>query len=213
MFKRGISPLLAYILLFGFAVAMAVTVMNWAKTQAGNFDPSGGTGEIYCDGIDLKIVNIDRYYGYLNITLKNGGVYRIGRLTVQRSVRNYTVPSEDIGSCVILNTDSSNIGFGEMGDLMPGNNYKFSLSLGGELTQTIGDNLCSMNPGKDDNKCGDCKCPAYPKGSLGDDEVLVEWIAIVPWVEIEDSIFSCSEKKISLDKERDASLNICITPL
>ena len=51
--KRGVSPLIATVLLISFAVALGAVVMNWGR----NLDISK-PGDV-CSGISIKIRNID----------------------------------------------------------------------------------------------------------------------------------------------------------
>jgi len=74
--KRGVSPLIATVLLISFAVALGAVVMNWGR----NLDISI-SGDI-CSGVSIKVRNIndiqvcysgDGEDGYINFIIDNNG--------------------------------------------------------------------------------------------------------------------------------------------
>ena len=83
--KKGVSPLIATILLIAFAVALGSVVMNWGL----NLDlvKSGDK----CRNLEIKIRNIDGNQvcfggfgqnGYINFILDNAGVTDVSGLTI-----------------------------------------------------------------------------------------------------------------------------------
>jgi len=83
--KRGVSPLIATILLISFAVALGAVVMNWGR----NLDISK-PGDI-CSGISIKIRDIDNSQvcyindgdnAYINFIIDNNGNKNIDGLGV-----------------------------------------------------------------------------------------------------------------------------------
>lgn len=83
--KRGVSPLIATILLIAFAVALGSVVMNWGlNLQAGQPDD-------ICNPIEIKIRDTDQgqvCYGgfgsnsYINFILDNAGTAEVSGLAV-----------------------------------------------------------------------------------------------------------------------------------
>jgi len=83
--KRGVSPLIATVLLISFAVALGAVVMNWGR----NLDISI-SGEI-CSGVSIKIRNINNVgvcyagageNGYINFIIDNNGNRNVDGLGV-----------------------------------------------------------------------------------------------------------------------------------
>jgi len=83
--KRGVSPLIATILLISFAVALGAVVMNWGR----NLDISM-SGDI-CSGVSIKLRNIDDVQvcysgvgkdGYINFIIDNNGNRNIDGLGI-----------------------------------------------------------------------------------------------------------------------------------
>jgi len=84
-FKKGVSPLIATILLIAFAVALGSVVMNWGF----NFE-IGKTTDI-CAGVEIKLRNIGNaqacygsveHNGYINFILDNTGSVDISGLGI-----------------------------------------------------------------------------------------------------------------------------------
>lgn len=70
--KRGISELLAYVLLAGLAVSLSILVFNWLR-----FYVIPSTPKECPDGVSLII---NEYYcsnGKINITIKNKGLFNV----------------------------------------------------------------------------------------------------------------------------------------
>jgi len=83
--RRGVSPLIATVLLIAFAVALGSVVLNWGLNL--NF----GKNSDRCRNVELRIRNIDGtdicfggfgQNGYLNFILDNTGSTDINGLTV-----------------------------------------------------------------------------------------------------------------------------------
>ncbi len=83
--KRGVSPLIATVLLISFAVALGAEAMNWGR----NLDISKPGDK--CAGINIKIRNINNVQvcyaieednGYINFVLDNEGNRDIGGLGI-----------------------------------------------------------------------------------------------------------------------------------
>lgn len=83
--KKGVSPLIATILLIAFAVALGSVIMNWGL----NLDL--GKPDDKCNNVAIKIRDIDNYEvcygdfgqnGYINFILDNVGSADISGLTI-----------------------------------------------------------------------------------------------------------------------------------
>ena len=83
--KKGVSPLIATILLIAFAVALGSVIMNWGL----NLDL--GKPDDKCGNVAVKIRNIDNFEvcygdfgqnGYINFILDNIGTADISGLTI-----------------------------------------------------------------------------------------------------------------------------------
>lgn len=70
--KKGISVMVGYVLLIGFAIFMSVGVYTWVKSYV----PKDA---VKCDdGVSLFVKDYECGSGILNITLKNNGRFNIG---------------------------------------------------------------------------------------------------------------------------------------
>ena len=85
-FKKGVSPLIATILLIAFAVALGSVVMNWGLNIL-----ELGKSEDVCRNVEIKIRDIDKnevcfgglgQNGYINFIIDNIGVTDINGLAV-----------------------------------------------------------------------------------------------------------------------------------
>lgn len=83
--KKGVSPLIATILLIAFAVALGSVIMNWGLNLN-----LGKAGDV-CSSVAVKIRNIDNFEvcyggsgkdGYINFVLDNVGAADLGGLTI-----------------------------------------------------------------------------------------------------------------------------------
>ena len=77
MNKKGVSPLIATILLIAFAVSVGAVIMNWTSTSSGIQSDGQNDG---CTNVNLKVIEynnqksicLDREEKKLIITLENG---------------------------------------------------------------------------------------------------------------------------------------------
>lgn len=83
--KRGVSPLIATILLIAFAVALGSVVMNWSL----NLGSGKSSGE--CRDVEIKVENINSVEvcsgslgqsGYINFVIRNKGLSDINGLAL-----------------------------------------------------------------------------------------------------------------------------------
>ena len=83
--KKGVSPLIATILLIAFAVALGSVVMNWGLNL------NLGKADDKCRNVEIKIRNIDGSEicfggfgtnGYINFVIDNTGVIDISGLVI-----------------------------------------------------------------------------------------------------------------------------------
>lgn len=97
--KRGLSPLIAWVLLIGFSVAAALLITSWAVNEFSNLEfPQD---ESYCENIQLELDSICiSSDDTVRLNLSNEGYFSIKRLTVGRETTSY---SEEW--CTMLNID------------------------------------------------------------------------------------------------------------
>ncbi|MBT4630787.1 hypothetical protein HOC06_01010 [Candidatus Woesearchaeota archaeon] len=79
--KRGISPLVSWVLLIGFSVAAGILITQWAISIAQNVEFPEDK-ETYCNEVQLDVESICLYDGEdkAHITLKNNGAFTIKRI-------------------------------------------------------------------------------------------------------------------------------------
>ncbi|MAG19956.1 hypothetical protein CL618_00805 [archaeon] len=84
MRNKGISPLIATVLLIGFTLVMAFFVSKWGfKITTSTLDTVEGyaTQSLYCDE-----VSIDIYCDEINKKMKNRGAFKISKIIVRKFV-------------------------------------------------------------------------------------------------------------------------------
>lgn len=83
--KKGVSPLIATILLIAFAVALGSVVMNWGLNL------NLGKSTDFCRNVEIKIRNIDAaevcfggfgQNGYINFIIDNSGAIDVNGLAI-----------------------------------------------------------------------------------------------------------------------------------
>gem|GEM_PF-3505120 len=198
--KNGVSPLIAWVLLVGFAVVMGAFIFTWTKGTLTDLRiGESQEKELYCDGVSFSVDylctsgdNSDELHA--NIT--NKGNYDITTMTIS------------------LDFDEDYLG--------PGYCYRDLDILG--ITFEVGKSyytyddfeaplvyLDSLLVGAGGDEPSDNWCV---QGRTFNNEELV-YLGLVPWITIEDESFPCSNKEVvingkdepSVDKDR-AFLNV-----
>ena len=169
MKKRGISPLIAWILLIGISISAAILVSQWSIEQTKKMEFPKNK-DFYCDEVDFElntICKVDNFKVKFNLT--NNGAFTIQRLTVGRELQQ-----QGEGWCLKTNVD-----------LEPGQTDKILeiiIGSNGANYQNISEEyvLCDNLP---------------PDEALGN----IVTLELVPWVEIENEAFHCMDKSIILN--------------
>lgn len=179
MRKRGISPLISWILLFGFAVAMAAMIYSWAVDQTENIDIVDGP-DLYCDDVTLSIDWCERGPDcglkdkYINVTFSNKGKWNLSGIAAHLETEG--INGYPLSSCIYLLSSQPVLPGGETG-------LNFKLNYDPTLP--------------DSNICNPC-LPAY----CGVEVVQIETAEFVPYIKPEDEIFACPSRKVILDPSR-----------
>src|SRR3990170_4922719 len=82
--KKGLTPLLSWVLVIGFAVALGAFVSGWAIDLIKDLNFRDDPG-LYCDNAQLSLTvckNPDMKT--MNVTVYNKGLYNVTRLTLNR---------------------------------------------------------------------------------------------------------------------------------
>jgi len=81
--KKGVSPLISYVLLVGFAIAMAAIVYNFVITQTEKLNPDEmtGTKEI-CNEMALGVSEICSTGTGIKLTLSNKGSFTVHKINI-----------------------------------------------------------------------------------------------------------------------------------
>lgn len=77
--KRGISPLVATILLIAFAVSIGALIMNWSSSEPSSVELSSGT----CSVVELSILSSCQTDTEISLSLKNDGNSAIGAIILR----------------------------------------------------------------------------------------------------------------------------------
>ena len=178
MKKRGITPLIAWVLLFGFAVAAGAFIYGWV----GDWLPGiqlQAKPELYCDDVQISFENSCRLLDgaeskNLNLTINNKGSFTITRLTVQRT-------AGATGSCL------------QLIEITPSDQPKsFEVPFNTTLTSLV--NLSDPNQAPYMKDCVVAAGQATTNPSLNFTE-----ISIIPWISKDSETFPCVDKKITLN--------------
>jgi len=99
--KRGISPLIATILLIAFAVSIGALIMNLFLTDTSSIKANETqTSEISCSDINIIVTNACRSDSELVVTIQNKG-QKVSSLSFSFSdnelTTSYMVPASSIG--------------------------------------------------------------------------------------------------------------------
>jgi len=88
--KKGVSPLIAWVLLIGFTVGVGILVSNFVIKQTEKFKPGELVeGGLFCDSVafsadsycrDNLPNNPDPNWGILQLTIKNRGAFSINKI-------------------------------------------------------------------------------------------------------------------------------------
>ena len=172
--KRGITPLLAWVLLFGFAVAIGVFITGWI----GGWLPGiqiEAKPDLYCDDVQITFQDYcrDTGGGPLKVNVSNKGYFSVTRFTIQRTTTT-------LGSCLELLTPV----------LGPGNITQVEIPIKGNMTGQVDEAL--SNPYMKD-------CSVVRAESSPDSSINFTKISVIPWINKDDEIFPCVNKKITLN--------------
>lgn len=181
--KKAISPLISWILLIGFAVAMATVVINWSIEQVNKVDFYKQTIKENCANVDLEITGACRNnYNVSGVGLgesivvrvKNAGYFDLPLATVGRSTSN--IPES---WCLDLDFNLSS-GSNEL----VVKNYK------------INGTFLNTNFDSEFNQYTDCK--ALSGGTVNEN---LHSFTIVPWIRVEGQSVPCNEKRIIISEQ------------
>lgn len=173
--KRGVSPLVAWVLLISFAIAMGLLVTKWVVDNVKNveFEPNK---DVYCNDVagyisDVCKVTTGQNANKIQVTLKNTGNFKITRISLGRETTHK--PEE---WCLKLNAQNFN----------PQSDYVYYLTIGKMTGNIIGNESTVYQ-----------NCDTVIE-NINQDERMTS-IAMVPWISIEDKATSCIDKKVELD--------------
>ena len=184
MNKRGISPLIAWVLLVGIAVAVGLVVTQWAIKEFQDLDFPEDK-ETYCNDVDIKLEEIciqfspDNINDSIRLNITNEGFFSVRRLTIGRQT---TAFSEEW--CTMLN-----------------------VLIDPNLNQTIEFKAGSKNLDYKNIEETSCQTSLTGGFTFNESHKLLK-IEIVPWIEINDETFHCIGKGILLNNSLEIN-NYC----
>jgi flagellin-like protein len=114
--KRGISPLIATVLLIAFAVSIGTMIMNWGKDAV-------AAGDCTETNIDVQVINNKPLFCYdtlnnkVNVMVKNTGSTNIEMLKMRVITPNFESQELDVPDSAIASGDikTKNIDFVKSG--------------------------------------------------------------------------------------------------
>ncbi|MBT3395113.1 hypothetical protein HOA59_03100 [archaeon] len=173
--KKGISPLISWILLFGFAVSMGTGISIWIINEMETINIGGPGPETYCKDVRLSINEVCRAADNktINFNVTNTGNFKIWRYTVGRETT--TIPEQ---WCLDLYAGPSTQG------LEPGLSDQFNLSIAGDMSPIIGTDSMIYK------ECYDV--------DLNISSDVVNKVNIISWIKIDDEVMYCPDQKLEI---------------
>ncbi|HLC74199.1 MAG TPA: hypothetical protein VJH20_06205, partial [Candidatus Nanoarchaeia archaeon] len=170
--KRGMSPLLSFILVLLLALAIYIFLFPWFTTITQKFsEGTEGSSErpLHCDNIYLSVNKVTRKRDEINVTInvKNSGTFIIERFTVTRETAYHPE-----SSCLMLNTD-----------LEPNENKDIVVPIFSPFNLTS-----SLCPGQ--------ISPAQIVPCIN-----IKKIELVPWINVDGVDIACVDRLLEVDVE------------
>lgn len=180
MNKKAISQLVSFVLLVGFAVAMATVIINWSKIQTENIDFKKDYVREQCANVRVEINGVCRTPDGedIKVLLSNPGYWDIPFATIGRETAS--IPQS---WCLDLEFNSNVSSPG----VISTKSYKIN---GTFLNSSFGDILNQSESLNQYTECKDLQGGQVVEG--------IETFTILPWLRIDEQTVPCSEKKISI---------------
>ena len=96
MKKRGISPLISWVLLIGFVIGLSLMVTTWVKQQAETRADKlveGVESDIRCNGVAFN-AKLECNATPIELTIANKGKFTINKLTIRQPDNSYQLVVE-----------------------------------------------------------------------------------------------------------------------
>lgn len=185
--KKAISPLISWILLIGFAVAMGTIITNWSIEQVQKVKFEKETVREYCNDVDIEISAACRNPAgdQIRVKVKNEGYFDLPYATIGRSTPN--IPES---WCLDLDFNS----------LSGTNNI---LIKGYKINGTF------LNSSFDSDFNQVVQCEQLTGGVVN--ETLYS-LTIVPWIDLQGQSIPCTNKKIVISEENLCNCNQSLPP-
>jgi hypothetical protein len=182
--KRGISPLVSWVLLIGFSVAAGILITQWAISIAQNVEFPEDK-ETYCNEVQLEFEDLCLSGDTAHINLKNNGAFTIKRLGLGRKTTSFGKEW-----CIYL--------IPSMEWIEPG------------TTTTDPIIFKAGTENGEYNSLGDTDCNSLTGGHnfIGGTVELLE-LEIIPWIKPGEEAIQCFEKGILLNITEDTINNQC----
>jgi hypothetical protein len=188
MRKRGISPLISWVLLFGFAIAMAALIFGWASDRAREQEFNRGQ-EIYCNEAVLSVKDCVRDASGISVgvTFVNKGKWTLHRIGAH--IESLDTVGDDgipLSSCIYFLNGPDTLEPGEEDSW----NFRISDS-DNKIYLDIDGVTCKSNT---------------PAGAV---VIFIKTLEFVPHIQPpgEDQPFACPDSKVVVDNPND----VCVT--
>jgi len=177
MKQRGVSPIISWVLLIGFTIAMGAFITTWAIEQAKNV-PLEPDEQSHCDEVRIKVDNVcyDINTQKIKSNLTNQGYFEIVVATFGREAANLSE-----SWCVELNLNTVTIGTG------PNQKFYYEQFVNGIfLFNQTAQNVTGLGQLTE--------CNTLNGGDVGP----VTKFSMIPWIKIEDKFIPCQDRKIEI---------------
>ena len=177
MDKKGVSPLVSWVLIVAFSVTMAFLIIPAMIDNIKNNVPEPDIK--YCDDVRISLVVMGKTLGggSLLMNISNDGAFSVQKLSVGR-----ITSGRGLQWCEYNDFDSI---VGGTNSLVPGESKIIFVEMDRDYSSDITlENfvLCGVNP-----------------LSAGND-IFVS-VELIPWIKVEDELINCVDKKIIADDQ------------
>ena len=177
--KKGISPLIGWVLLIGFSVSAGLLITTWAIDQFSNLDLPENW-ESYCDQVDMKLstegTGLDPNNQEIILNITNEGAFSIKRISFGRETTMFP-----LAWCEMLGVD-----------IPPNTNQLESFIVTANNTLEYS-NVENIDCGGLNARAQEDLDPLFTHN--------LTFVQINPWITIDDATFACPGKGIILNNE------------
>ena len=180
---KGISPLISWVLIIGFSIAMATFITIWAIDQTKKIDFETPTAREHCSEVRISFEDVcmNLTSNTIKSTIKNTGNFKIVIATFAREAVNLTE-----SSCAELNLAQTSF----PSSTNPGDIFTYQQYINGSFSfNQTQQNITGIG------QLIACQGPQMNQGYVGP----VTKFSMIPWIRIEEEYIPCQDQKIEIN--------------